>query len=142
MKTEIKKEFGWEGAHRLVKGFQGKCANIHGHSFLARVTLALKPQEKLNQFDFVEDFVVFKALRSWVDVHFDHAMLICKDDKVMLDFLVLQEQKHWVFYNNPTSETIALFLYNKARELYENERIYVSKVEVDETCTSSARVAP
>lgn len=38
MKTSITKQFRFEAAHRL-EGHDGKCRNLHGHSYLLEVTV-------------------------------------------------------------------------------------------------------
>jgi len=90
---------------------------------------------ELNKFGFVQDFGDFKPIREWVDQNLDHAMLINQDDEAMLLWLKANNQRHFVFESNPTSEHLARFLYDKACGL----GLRLCAVEVDETCTSTAR---
>ena len=74
----ITKEFRFEGAHALP-GYDGKCRNIHGHSYLMYVTVK---GENLNGTDspkegMVVDFKQLKAIvnENIVDV-LDHALIM------------------------------------------------------------------
>lgn len=136
----IRKTFRFEAAHRLVHGYQGKCAHIHGHSWSVTVILQ---SEKLNGYGMVRDFGDVKALRKWVDDNLDHAAIVSKVDRPLLDWLVKNEQRHYVLpsmgevtHPNPTSENLCRFLYYKAHELGLKECV---AIEIKETCTSDAR---
>ena len=37
----LTKAFRFESAHRLAKGYEGKCANIHGHSWNGELTVEI-----------------------------------------------------------------------------------------------------
>lgn len=132
MRYSIKKDFRFEAAHRLVNGYEGKCSHIHGHSWLARVTLA---SENLNSVGMVLDFAETKKLGTWINDHLDHAMLVAQEDVEMLQFLSQSNQRHFVFMGNPTSERLAELVFSKAVEFC----YPVVAVEIQETCTASAR---
>jgi len=79
MKTvRISKEFNFEMAHAL-EGHDGKCANIHGHSYVLTVTVTGKPitDEKSPKLGMVIDYVDLKKIvnEEIVDSH-DHAVLL------------------------------------------------------------------
>ena len=131
MGYSVTKEFRFEAAHRLARGYVGKCAHNHGHSWCCRVTLA----GRLNAVGMVRDFASLKPLREWVDENLDHATLLCSEDDAMLKFVRDTQQRHYVFEGNPTSENLCRFLYEKAKEF----ELPVVAVEIDETCTSTAR---
>lgn len=128
----VTKEFKFDSAHRLVHGYQGKCSNIHGHTWVARFTVA---GEELNQFGMVHDFSDFKPIKLWIDDWLDHGIIIAKADETMQFFCAAHAQKHFITEANPTSEHLAKLLLHQARAL----GVPVTTVEVDETCTSSAR---
>lgn len=134
----VQKEIRWEAAHRLVKGYTGKCAHNHGHSWVARVVVELRPEGALNAFDFVRDFADFQAVKQWVDEHWDHATLVSEGDEALLRWLRENGQRHYVFPANPTSEVIAETLFHIASRMLNDERCRVRRVEVNETCTSAA----
>jgi len=132
----VTKEFTFDSAHRLVNGYQGKCRNIHGHTWRVRLTVA---GDHLDQFGFLRDFGDFKPVKEYIDQHIDHAMLVSQDDESMLAFCVAQGQKHYRLPGNPTSELLAKHIYFLSRQ---HCNIPVTAVEIDETCTCSARFAP
>lgn len=122
----------FDAAHRLVHGYEGKCANVHGHTWKIRFEIE---SNSLNEFGFVRDFSDFKVMKEWVDTRLDHAMLVSSEDEVMAMWLKVNKQAHFVMTANPTSENLAKLLYDTARVL----KLPVTAVEVDETCTSMAR---
>ena len=80
----ITKEFRFEGAHALP-GYDGRCRNIHGHSYLMYVTVKGEP---LNGTSSPKEGMVvdFKELKAVVNEHiidkFDHA-LVMRNDALM-----------------------------------------------------------
>jgi len=119
-RTEISREFRFEAAHRLPFVTPGhKCARLHGHSFSATVTVTGPVAEKLG---WVMDFDdISKIVKPIIDGELDHRYL--NDIKGL---------------ENPTSEKIALWLWNKVKphlpQLY--------KIVVHETCTARAELCP
>jgi len=132
----IQKEIRWEAAHRLVQGYSGKCSRNHGHSWVARVVVELRPEATLNEFGFVKDFGEFRPLRDWVEEHWDHATLVSEQDESLLTWLRENDQKYYLFPGNPTSEIMAETLFRVASELLNDERCFVRRVTLRETCTS------
>lgn len=118
-----------------MNGYEGKCSNIHGHTWRVRFSVS---GNQLNRFGFVWDFGDFKPMKSFIDEKLDHAMLISQDDAAMIHFCEENKQKHFVLGCNPTSENLAEFLYLVATD----RGIPVCAVEIDETCTCSARYQP
>ena len=81
MKLNVSKIFDFETAHALW-GYDGKCANIHGHSYVLTVTIS---GEIIDDPDNVKhgmilDFTDLKTIvkKEIVDVY-DHALLVRKD---------------------------------------------------------------
>ena len=77
----ITKEFRFEGAHALP-GYDGRCRNIHGHSYLMYVTVKGEPLKGTSSPK--EGMVVdFKELKAVVNEHiidkFDHALVMRSD---------------------------------------------------------------
>jgi 6-pyruvoyltetrahydropterin/6-carboxytetrahydropterin synthase len=129
----VTKEFSFDSAHRLVDGYQGKCSNVHGHTWKVRFTIS---GDKLDGHGFLRDFGDFKPLKEFIDNHLDHALLLNENDGTLLTFCREHNQKHYMFKGNPTSECLAEYLFRVARD---HCLLWVSAVEVDETCTCSAR---
>lgn len=76
--VRISKEFSFEMAHAL-EGHDGKCANIHGHSYVLTVTVSGTPitDEKSPKLGMVIDYVDLKKIvkEEIIDSH-DHAVLL------------------------------------------------------------------
>lgn len=81
MKIRITKEFNFEMAHALWN-YDGKCKNIHGHSYKLFVTVKGEPIEDVNnpKNGMVMDFGDLKKIvnTNIIDTH-DHAMVINKN---------------------------------------------------------------
>ncbi len=77
-KIRVTKSFNFETAHALY-GYDGKCKNIHGHSYKLFVTVKGVPiQDNSNpKFGMVIDFGdIKKIVRTEVVDRFDHAILL------------------------------------------------------------------
>ena len=74
----ITKEFKFEMAHAL-KGYDGPCRNIHGHSYELKVTIAGHPitDENNPKLGMVMDFGDLKQIvRKTIVDEFDHALVL------------------------------------------------------------------
>ncbi|MHB9093668.1 MAG: 6-carboxytetrahydropterin synthase QueD [Eubacteriales bacterium] len=87
--------FGHFDAAHFLRGYPGKCANIHGHRWKVEITLQ---GANLNQLGILIDFMeVKRMLKEVVDI-FDHKMI---NDVPPFDSL------------NPTAENIAKFVFDE-----------------------------
>jgi len=110
---EIWKDFTFEAAHRLPNLPDGhKCARLHGHSFRTRIFVQGPLDPTLG---WVTDFADIKAA--------------FKDLEDRLDHHYLNEIEG---LGNPTSENIAIWIWNRLKPRLQN----LSKIVVRETCTS------
>lgn len=128
----VSKDHRFEAAHRLVNGYQGNCAHVHGHSWKVSFKCS---GESLNSFGMLRDFSSFKIIRKWVDENLDHATMVSKNDEVLIAWLKENNQRHYICEDNPTSEHLTVLLFNKCRELGITD---ITTVTVEETCTSCA----
>jgi 6-pyruvoyltetrahydropterin/6-carboxytetrahydropterin synthase len=92
--VSVKQHF--DAAHAL-RGYQGKCENLHGHRFEVEVTVR---GETLNEIGVVYDFVALKEHLSGVLGHFDHTSL---NDNPPFDEI------------NPSSENIARIIFQELK---------------------------
>lgn len=77
-KIRVTKSFNFETAHALY-GYDGKCKNIHGHSYKLFVTVKGSPilDSSNPKFGMVIDFGdIKKIVRAEVVDQFDHAILL------------------------------------------------------------------
>jgi len=93
----------------------------------------------LDNKDMLIDFTETKQLKTWIDQTLDHVTILWKEDP-MIESLKSFGNKVLVTEKNPTAEHIAELILAKAEALFNNEYIHVYCVEINETCTSAAKV--
>ena len=110
---EVFVEQFFEAAHYL-RGYQGKCENVHGHRY--SVVVRLK-SEKINEIGLVYDFTDIKQHLRTILGRYDHALLndLSPFDKI-----------------NPSAENIASTIYNQLMDKITDPAVVLSSVEVRE----------
>ncbi len=135
MMYDITVKLKFEAAHRLLT-YQGKCKHLHGHSYLALVNIGI---EELCPDGFVMDFGVLKKIvGDWIDTHWDHATILCKDDPLLP---ILREHmcKTYELTENPTAEHMAKYLYDHICTVFSpRTELLINWVTIQETVTSWA----
>lgn len=136
----ITKCFTFDMAHAL-KGYDGLCRNIHGHTYMLRVTLAgkIKHEDSNPKNGFVLDFGVLKEIikREVIDVY-DHS-LVLRDNLSESEVAVLKgisERIHFVNFQ-PTCENLLLEIKNNIVNCIPDE-VALYSLRLDETPTSYA----
>jgi 6-pyruvoyltetrahydropterin/6-carboxytetrahydropterin synthase len=114
---ELTVKHHFSAGHRIpgLPGAGAKCANLHGHTFGVAWSFEVHTTDA-STFEFAE---AKKALRGWVDDHFDHGYLVAPGDDVLVDFLQAQGHKFCYVEPVPTTEAIAVALLNAALEIIE-----------------------
>ena len=133
----LTKAFRFEAAHRIAKGYQGKCRHIHGHSWNGTLTVSCT---QVDEFGMGVDFGVIKKFLTDIEDYFDHKLILYSGDKVLIDVCKQQGWEVVVFDDdNPTSERIARYIFEEAKIYFEKHDLngQVETVTVCETCTSS-----
>lgn len=96
--------------HRVLN-HESKCANLHGHNYIAWIYAESNGLDKLGR---VIDFSVLKEkIGGWIDRNWDHTTLLYKIDpliKYSEDFG--ENKKVFVCDFNPTAENMAEYLLN------------------------------
>ncbi len=109
-KIRITREFSFEGAHAL-RGYDGKCSHIHGHSYRMAVTVIGEPvaEENSPKKGMVIDFTDLKRIvNENITDRFDHALVMSRDSS-------LADQIEKVYGNvitvdfQPTSEMLVSY---------------------------------
>ncbi len=136
----ITKEFKFEMAHAL-KGYDGPCKNIHGHSYELLVTVLGTPISDLSspKLGMVMDFGDLKQIvRSTVVDVFDHALVLnSRMSNNLIDSLKQNFEKIIILDYQPTSELmIADFAQRISNELPNNVKL--KYLLLRETVTSYA----
>jgi len=112
---ELMVEETFDAAHAL-RGYEGACENLHGHTWKVQVFLK---GAKLNKLGLLEDFKTIKQRLSSALQPFDHKLL---NDAPPFD------------KKNPTSENLAETLFRGLKKEYPS----LSKVTVWESATTNA----
>jgi 6-pyruvoyltetrahydropterin/6-carboxytetrahydropterin synthase len=117
---EVMIEEEFSAAHAL-RGYQGKCENLHGHNWKVEVYVR---GETLDNVGMLIDFAHLKAVTRKVMAYLDHQNL--------------NELKPFDDDLNPSSEHLAGFILHKVAEEIDNDRAKVYRVRVWETPSSLA----
>ncbi len=136
----ITKEFKFEMAHAL-KGYDGLCKNIHGHSYELKVTVAGTPitEENHPKRGMVMDFGDLKKIvKQEIVDRFDHALVLSEQmPETLLKELRQQFERIIITDYNPTSEMMLIdFAGRLQARLPEN--IQLKYLLLRETVTSYA----
>ena len=137
----ITKQFSFETGHALY-GYDGKCKNIHGHSYNLYVTVIGKPiTDNTNvKFGMVIDFGDLKKIvkAEIVDV-FDHATVFNKNTPHLELAMELKSLDHNVILVDyqPTSEMMVIDFAEKIKK-HLPSNIKLHSLKLQETATASA----
>ena len=140
-KIRITKQFSFETGHALY-GYDGKCKNVHGHSYKLSVTVIGSPITDANhvKFGMVIDFTDLKKIvkAEIVDV-FDHATVFNKNTPHVELANELKERGHHVILVDyqPTSENMVIDFANKIKK-HLPDTISLHSLKLQETETSFA----
>lgn len=128
---EVTKYVDFCYGHRLIN-YDGKCRHLHGHNGRAEFECqgdALDGRGMLTDFGDIK-----RVMKAWIDEHFDHCMLLHRDDPALAYVRDTLGEPVYVMDDNPTAEAMARVLYRVARE----HGLPVVRVRLWETPTSYA----
>jgi 6-pyruvoyltetrahydropterin/6-carboxytetrahydropterin synthase len=113
-------------AGHALRGYKGKCENVHGHNYKVRVTLAGK---ELDSVGLLYDFVHLKQVIQVVIGSLDHRFL---NDFAPFDSI------------NPSAENIARYIYDEtSKQMRQTENgAGISSITVWETDVTAATYRP
>ena len=137
----ITKRFSFETGHALY-GYDGKCRNVHGHSYKLAVTVIGNPITDANnvKFGMVIDFTDLKKIVKEEIVNvFDHATVFNKNTPHVELAKELDDRGHNVLLVDyqPTSEMMVID-FSKKIKLRLAENIKLHSLKLQETDTSYA----
>jgi 6-pyruvoyltetrahydropterin/6-carboxytetrahydropterin synthase len=118
MAYNITVESYFSAAHRL-RGYRGKCENLHGHNWKVSATIS---SDMLDKTGMVFDFKKAKSVLEKILGALDHKQL---------------NEVSYFKKANPTSEQIAEFIFREFKKKL-RRRLNLKSVSVWETPTSSA----
>ena len=107
-------------AAHFLRNYKGKCENLHGHNWKVEATVS---SSKLNELGMVIDFSELKKLIKEVLKELDHT---CLNDL------------EYFRKNNPSSEEISRYIFNKLKPEISERNCSLEKVKVWETESSCA----
>lgn len=137
----ITKQFSFEAGHAL-HGYDGKCKNLHGHSYHLHVTVIGQPiSDSSNvKFGMVIDFGDLKKIvnEEIVDV-FDHSMIFNKNTPHLELAQELIKREHHILLVDyqPTTEMMIIDFAEKIKKRLP-ENINLHSLKLQETATSFA----
>jgi 6-pyruvoyltetrahydropterin/6-carboxytetrahydropterin synthase len=137
----ITKQFSFETGHALY-GYDGKCKNVHGHSYKLSVTVIGKPITDSNnvKFGMVIDFSDLKKIvREEIVDLFDHATVFNKNTPHIELANELKNRGHHVILveYQPTSENMVTDFAKKIQDRLP-QSIQLHSLKLQETETSFA----
>ncbi|WP_452597426.1 6-pyruvoyl trahydropterin synthase family protein [Pontimicrobium sp. MEBiC01747] len=137
----ITKQFSFETGHALY-GYDGKCKNVHGHSYKLSVTVIGQPiKDNTNvKFGMVIDFGDLKKIVKEEIVNvFDHATVFNKNTPHIELAKELKDRGHNVLLVDyqPTSEMMVLDFASKIKRRLPSS-IKLHSLKLQETATSYA----
>ncbi|MGY3792324.1 6-pyruvoyl trahydropterin synthase family protein [uncultured Aquimarina sp.] len=137
-KIRITKQFSFETGHALY-GYDGKCKNVHGHSYKLSVTVIGEPITDTShvKLGMVIDFGDLKKIvKEDIEDVFDHATVFNKNTPHVELAKELEKRGHNVILVDyqPTSENMVIDFAKKIRaKLPENIELHSLKLQETET---------
>lgn len=137
-KIRVTKEFSFETGHALY-GYDGKCKNVHGHSYKLAVTVIGTPVSEKDavKLGMVIDFGDLKKIvKEEVVEQFDHATVFNKNTPHLELAKELEKRGHKVILADyqPTSENMVLHFADKIKaRLPKNLQLHSLKLRETET---------
>lgn len=128
----------FDAAH-FLKGYDGKCKNIHGHSWKIEIEFCSQELKKAGSNRGMQEcFSVYKELLRKETNMFDHKLIF---EKNSLNKSTLQTLKREGFDIvevdfRPTAENFAKYFYNKIQNLSQNTLCSVTVYETERNCAS------
>jgi len=137
----ITKQFSFETGHALY-GYDGKCRNVHGHSYKLSVTVIGQPISDASnvKFGMVIDFSDLKKIVKEEIVNvFDHATVFNKNTPHVELAKELEDRGHNVLLVDyqPTSEMMVIDFAEKIKNRL-SQNISLHSLKLQETATSFA----
>lgn len=120
---KVKVTTDFSAAH-FLRGYKGKCENLHGHNWKVEVVVSAS---ELDHLGMVVDFSDLKKLTKAVLDELDHANI---ND---LEYFSAKVGEH-----NPSSEEIAKYIFGKLKAELSGKKCRLEEVRVWETDSSCA----
>lgn len=130
----------FDAGHRL-REHEGKCRHLHGHRYSIEARFSANTQDDIGR---IIDFgVITEKLGGWIDIHWDHGLILHEDDHAIGDALSehIADQKIYYIPFNPTAENIGRYLLETiCPRLFQGDHASCSSVIVRETPNCFAEI--
>lgn len=139
MKVRITKEFSFEASH-FLPGYDGLCANIHGHSYRLFVTLIGEPRNSPGhpKDGMLIDFGVLKRIvHEQIVGVLDHSLMVREGSYPELQALLVGQMRLVQFPFQPTCENMLGWMATRLRNVLPQE-VSLFAIRIYETATSYA----
>lgn len=136
MNITVMRRIRFNAGHRLL-GHEGKCANFHGHNYVADVYVTGTAVDDVGR---LIDFAQLKdLLKGWIDEHWDHGFVLSDaDENGIAAIRMATPTKYFLLPENPTSENMGRYLLEtvcpRLLAPYEVEAVRIDLWETEETC--------
>lgn len=135
---KVAKEFSFDMAH-LLDGHDGKCQNLHGHTYKLQVIVSGETEDNGAKKGMVIDFADLKrAVNELIISPIDHAFIYDQSSERETKIAQLLQQLNSKTFALPvrsTAENLAQFIFQR---LQENVGFHLHSVRLWETPTSFA----
>jgi len=133
----VAKRFNWEAAHRLP-WHEGKCKQIHGHSY----KMIVEFDGELNEKGMVVDFNDIKKMIEPIVKQIDHATIISSNDTELKELFEAKSWKYFLLPFDSTAENLCNYflglIIEQHKDLLVANRVKEVGVKVFETDTTYA----
>lgn len=137
--TEITRSLSFDAGHR-IPNHKSQCRNLHGHRYTIEITLEgeIMDTAGASSEGMVMDFADIKAIaKQRVVDPWDHAFLVYRQDKAVVDFLAsLPGHKTVLLDQIPTAENLARTAFDLLAPAYAEcfeHRLTLKKIRLYET---------
>lgn len=131
-------ERGLSCCFRQWRSTHSHCSLLHGYALSVEVMFGAN---ELDERNWVVDFGGLDQFKAWLEEMFDHTTLVAKDDPQLHLYQVMKDSGliDLRILDNVGCEATAELIFKKAVELYEDERVKVLQVIVQEHDSNGAR---
>lgn len=133
----IIKEYRFCAAHRLMY-HEGRCANIHGHNYVVRVTVGRIFDEIDEETGMIADFSEVRDILSKVFDYYDHSIILNKKDPILEKVRELGAFRVRSFPGEPTAENMCRFFFQPVDQLLYEKDLSLCAISIQETEGNSA----
>lgn len=130
----------FDSAH-FLKGYEGKCKNIHGHRWTVEVTVAADDVDETGQTrGMIVDFKTLKADLAALTERIDHSLIIERGSLKENTRKALEEESFCIieFDFRPTAENMAKYFYDEI-EKRGYQAVLVKVYETPNNCAGYSR---